>query len=58
MILRGLGVEAKKAWASSNNFLDPDFYPFRIPDPTTAPKEEGEKNFSQPFFGATNIINL
>jgi hypothetical protein len=22
---------------------DPDFYPFRIPDQTTAPKEKGEK---------------
>jgi hypothetical protein len=24
---------------------DPDFYPSRIPDPTTAPKEKGEKIF-------------
>jgi hypothetical protein len=33
---------------------DPDFYPSKIPDPTTAPKEEGEI----PFFVATNIIKL
>jgi hypothetical protein len=24
---------------------DPDFYPFRIPDPKTATKERGEKKF-------------
>jgi hypothetical protein len=24
---------------------DPDFYPFRIPDPKTAAKERGEKKF-------------
>jgi hypothetical protein len=35
---------------------DPDFYPSRIPDPTTSPKEEGEIFFVLPFFVATNII--
>jgi hypothetical protein len=28
---------------------DPDFYPSRIPDPTTAAKEEGEKLVVLPF---------
>jgi hypothetical protein len=37
---------------------DPDFYPSRIPDPTTAPKEEEEKIFVLPFIVATNIIKL
>jgi hypothetical protein len=36
--------------------LDPDFYPFRIPDPKTAAKERGEKKFVViPFFVATNF---
>jgi|LakMenE18May11ns_1017448.scaffolds.fasta_scaffold9675196_1 hypothetical protein len=35
---------------------DPDFYPSRIPDPKTAPKERGEKNiFCKHFFVATNF---
>jgi hypothetical protein len=39
--------------------LDPDFYPSRIPDPTTAAtKEEGGKLFCPTFFKATNIKNL
>ncbi len=34
---------------------DPDFYPSRIPDPTTAPKEEeGKKFVVLTFFEATN----
>jgi hypothetical protein len=45
---------------------DPDFYPFRIPDlgsripdPKTATKERGEKNFVvKPFFVATNFSKL
>jgi hypothetical protein len=38
---------------------EPDFfYPCRIPDPTTAPKEEGGIFFVLPFFVATNIIKL
>jgi hypothetical protein len=38
---------------------DPDFYPSRIPDPTTAPKEEEEKKKICPtIFSAINIINL
>jgi hypothetical protein len=38
---------------------DPDFYPFRIPDPKTAIKERGEKNFFViPFFIATNFTKL
>jgi hypothetical protein len=38
---------------------DPDFYPFRIPDPKTATKERGEKNFVvKPFFVATNFTKL
>jgi hypothetical protein len=28
-----------------SRILDPDFYPFRIPDPKTATKERGEKKF-------------
>jgi hypothetical protein len=40
----------------------PDFHPFRIPDPTTTPKEERENFlpnfFVLPFFEATNIIKL
>ncbi len=37
---------------------NPDFYPSRIPDPTTAPKRRGEKYlFVLPYFVATNIIN-
>jgi hypothetical protein len=32
----------------------PDFYPSRIPDPTTASKGEGEKVL--PSFVATNVI--
>jgi hypothetical protein len=38
---------------------DPDFYPFRIPDPKTATKERGEKKFVvKPFFVATNYTKL
>jgi hypothetical protein len=45
---------------------DPDFYPFRIPDPgsripdqKTATKERGEKKFVvKPFFVATNFTKL
>ncbi len=36
---------------------DPDFSPSRIPDPTTATKEEGEKRVVLPFFVATNFLN-
>jgi hypothetical protein len=47
-------------------FPDPDFYPFRIPDPgsripdpKTGTKERGEKKFIViPFFGATNFTKL
>jgi hypothetical protein len=38
---------------------DPDFYPYRIPDPTTATKEEGENVFVViPFLGATNFTKM
>jgi hypothetical protein len=38
---------------------DPDFYPFRIPDPKTATKERGEKKLVvKPFFVATNFAKL
>jgi hypothetical protein len=38
---------------------DPDFYPSRIPDPKTATKERGEKNFVViPFYVATNFTKL
>jgi hypothetical protein len=45
---------------------DPDFYPFRIPDPgsripvpKTATKERGEKKINcQTFFVATNFTKL
>jgi hypothetical protein len=37
---------------------DSDFYPSQIPDPTTAPKEEGEIFFVLPFFVARDIIKL
>jgi hypothetical protein len=36
---------------------DPDFYSSRIPDPTTAPKEKGEKIFVLPFYVATVSYN-
>jgi hypothetical protein len=36
----------------------PDFYPSRIPDPTTAIKEEGEKIVVQPFLVATNTTKV
>jgi hypothetical protein len=38
---------------------DPDFYPFWIPDPKTATKEWGEKNFVViPFYVATNFTKI
>jgi hypothetical protein len=38
---------------------DPDFYPFRIPDPKTATRERGEKKFVvKRFFVATNFTKL
>jgi hypothetical protein len=38
---------------------DPDFYPSRIPDPKTATKERGEKNFFViPFYLASNVTKL
>ncbi len=38
---------------------DPDFYPFRIPDPKTEAKERCEKKFVvKPFFVATNFTQL
>jgi hypothetical protein len=38
---------------------DPDFYPFRIPDPKTAIKERGEKKFVvKSFFVATDFTKL
>jgi hypothetical protein len=38
---------------------DPDFYPCRIPDPKTATKERGEKNFFViNFYVATNFTTL
>jgi hypothetical protein len=38
---------------------DPDFYPFRIPDPKTATKERGEKKFVViTFYVATNFTKL
>jgi hypothetical protein len=36
----------------------PDFYPSRIPDPTTAPKEDGNKFFCPTIFLATNTRKL
>jgi hypothetical protein len=37
---------------------DPDFYPFRIPDPKTATKERDERKFVKPFFVVTNFTIL
>jgi hypothetical protein len=38
---------------------DPDFYPYRIPDPKTAMKDRGEKKFVViPFFGDINFTKL
>jgi hypothetical protein len=37
---------------------DPDVCPSRIPDPKTAIKQKGEKNFVLPFLVATNITKL
>jgi hypothetical protein len=42
-----------------SSVADPDFYPFRIPDPKTAIKERGEKKLVvKPFFVATNFTKL
>ncbi len=48
-----------------SRILDPDFYPFRIPDPgfripdpKTAAKERVKKFVVKPFFVATNFIKL
>jgi hypothetical protein len=42
-----------------SQFPDPDFYSFRIPDPTTATKERVEKKcVVKPFFVATNFTKL
>jgi hypothetical protein len=39
--------------------LDPDFYPFRIPDPKTATKERDEKKFVvKSLLVATNFTKL
>ncbi len=48
--------DKRKQCCGSGMFIpDPDFYPFRIPDPKTATKERGEKKFVvKPFFVATN----
>jgi hypothetical protein len=38
---------------------DPDFYPYRIPDPKTATKERGEKKLVViPFFVAINFTTF
>jgi hypothetical protein len=38
---------------------DPEFYPFRIPDPKTKTKERGKKKLVvKRFFGATNFTKL
>jgi hypothetical protein len=38
---------------------DPDFYPFRIPDPKTATQERGEKKLVfKPIFVAKNFTKL
>ncbi len=38
---------------------EPDFYPFRIPDPKTATKERGEKKSAvKLFFVAKNLTKL
>jgi hypothetical protein len=41
-----------------SRILDPDFYPFRIPDPKTARKERGKKINFKPFFVATNLTKF
>jgi hypothetical protein len=37
---------------------DPNFYPSRIPVPTTVTKEKGETIYCPTFFVATNITKL
>jgi hypothetical protein len=37
---------------------EPDFYPSRIPDPTTVTKEEGKKFVVLPFLVATNYEKM
>jgi hypothetical protein len=38
---------------------DPDFHPFRIPDPKTSTKERGEKKLVfKPFLVATNFTKF
>jgi hypothetical protein len=36
---------------------DPDFYPYRIPDPKTATKEKGEKNVSPCIFFCSHKLH-
>jgi hypothetical protein len=37
---------------------DPDFYPSRIPDPTTAQKEEGEKFVCPSIFCSHKCLKI
>jgi hypothetical protein len=44
---------------SLSRIPEPDFYPFRIPDPKIATKERGEKKFDvNAFFVASNFTKL
>jgi hypothetical protein len=53
------GMCRRQCCGSGMFIPDPDFYPFRIPNPKTATKERGEKNlFVKPLFVATNFTKL
>jgi hypothetical protein len=58
---QGMNSASLSVWRIRDVYLgsDPDFYPFRIPDPKTATKERGEKKiFVIPFNVATNFTKL
>jgi hypothetical protein len=48
----------KNILVKQNATLDPDFYPSRIPDPTTTTKEEGEILIVLPFFTSHKLHKI
>jgi hypothetical protein len=55
-----MGCYSQKCKKCQNHCTtDPDFYPYRIPDPKTATKDRGEKKFVViPFNVATIFTKL
>jgi hypothetical protein len=53
----GMSIEQSPSQCLSR-IPDPDIYPPRIPDPTTAPREERKIFFVLAFFVATYIIKM